>query len=123
MILKERLLLYPKNAHEVHLRILHFEHTSKEKSRSPTSTNSVYYLLQYRKFKIKKVKNVERTNISIVPLDITYPPRAITINIAKEPKVLATIILRPKAPIKRNRLIDIWCRKKYSRICLRNLKT
>lgn len=42
-----------------------------------------------------------------LPLEITYPPRAMTINMAKDPKVLATIIFRPKAPIRRKREIDI----------------
>lgn len=35
-----------------------------------------------------------------------------TTNMAKDPKVLATIIFRPKDPIKRKSPIDIWCKKK-----------
>lgn len=55
--------------------------------------------------------------VLILPLEIMYPPRAMTTNIAKDPKVLATIIFLPKDPITRKRAIDIWWRKKNIRNC------
>lgn len=57
-----------------------------------------------------------------LPLEMTYPPRAMIISMAKDPKVLATIIFRPNEPIRRKSDRDIWCRKKNNRNCLRNLQ-
>lgn len=42
------------------------------------------------------------------------PPKSMTISIAKDPKVLETIIFRPRAAITWKRANDIWC--KYERI-------
>nr|GMD47692.1 hypothetical protein Iba_chr10eCG15390 [Ipomoea batatas] len=45
-----------------------------------------------------------------------------TTNIAKDPKVLATTMFRPNEAITRKRPIDIWCKERYKRNCLRHLK-
>lgn len=44
---------------------------------------------------------------NILPLEMMYPPRPITTNMAKDPNVLATIIFRPKDPITRKSPKDI----------------
>lgn len=76
-----------------------------------------------RKPKKKKEKSFKYNGRNFSsPLEMTYPPRAMTINMAKDPKVLATIIFRPKDPIKRKRARDIWCRKKNNRNCSKNLQ-
>lgn len=42
-----------------------------------------------------------------IPLERMYPPKPITTSMAKDPNVLATIILRPKDPITRKSPKDI----------------
>ena len=56
-----------------------------------------------------------------LPLEMMYPPSAITTNMANDPKVFETIIFLPKDPIRRKRAIDIWCREKYIKNCCKNL--
>jgi len=125
---RTRIIPYAKNVQEIHSLKLNFVHTSKEKSKNPISTKQECGL---PKNEIKTKKNfftkwtleLETWKYTPVqPLEIIYPPRAITTNMAKDPKVLATIIFRPKDPIKRNRPIDIWCRKKKSKNCRKNLQ-
>lgn len=56
-----------------------------------------------------------------LPLEMMYPPSAITTNMANDPKVFETIIFLPRDPIRRKRAIDIWCREKYNKNCCKNL--
>jgi hypothetical protein len=57
-----------------------------------------------------------------VPLEIMKPPKIMTTNNAKDPKVFATIIFRPNEAITLKSAVDIWCKKKSSRNCARNLQ-
>lgn len=119
------MLPYPRNVQEIHSQKLHFEHTSKEKPRNPKSTRLEYDLSQwYREMNktLARTMNNDVAQESVLPLEIMNPPRAITTSIAKDPKVFETIIFLPKDPITRNRPIDIWCRKKYSKNCRKNLQ-
>lgn len=50
------------------------------------------------------------------------PPMTNIASNANEPKVLATIMFLPSAPMKRNSPEAIWFMSKSSRYCLKNLR-
>lgn len=82
-------------------------------------------VIKKKKNKLMKTSATNHVDIAkwqVLPLEMMNPPRAMTTSIAKDPKVLATIIFLPNDPITRKRPIDIWCRKKYNKSCRENLQ-